>query len=392
MQVHAYDVLVIGAGLVGSSLVAALDGSGLRVAQLDPGLPPAPTPAGHPSDWDARVYATSPGSERFLTSIGAWPGAADRIAVVRGMRVFGDAAGGRIEFDAREAGTAHLASIVENRLLVQALTARLASMDDTAMYRSAGAGLHTEDAHAIVHLEDGNVLHARLVVGADGAGSWVRTQSGIRASARPYGQTAVVANFACTRAHRDVAWQWFRPDGVLAMLPMPGRRCSMVWSTRPELAVEMMALDAGNLAARVQEAAGDALGELETITPPMAFPLELVRVDRLIQPRIALVGDAAHRLHPLAGQGVNLGFQDAQELARVLRERGACADVGQYRLLRRYERARREAILAMTLATDGLQRLFSHPGLPFKWMRNGGLTLVDRALPLKRLLIRQALG
>ncbi|MCC7547357.1 MAG: UbiH/UbiF family hydroxylase [Burkholderiales bacterium] len=396
MQEQEFDVVVIGGGLVGISLVAALDGSGLRIALVDaapaPPGPARPADPDLPKDWDVRVYAINPGSERFLTSIGAWPGASDRIAPVLGMRVRGDASGGRIDFDAREAGTAHLACIVESRLLMQALGERLDAMHDLFRWRCAGAQFELEDRRALLHLDNGTVLHARLLVGADGARSWLRAQAGIAASVKPYGQTAVVANFTCAKPHAGLAWQWFRPDGVLALLPLPGRRCSMVWSANAALADELMALDAGQLASRVTQAAGETLGPLEVLTDPAAFPLQLVRVSSLVQPRLALVGDAAHNLHPLAGQGVNLGFQDAQELARVLRDRGACHDVGQHRLLRAYERARREDILAMTLATDGLQRLFGHSAAPLRWIRNGGLTLVDRALPLKRLLIRQALG
>jgi len=385
-----YDVVVVGGGLVGSSLVAALDGSGLRVALVDA----APESPSHAStgDWDVRVFAISPGSERFLTSIDSWPSDASRIAPVSGMRVFGDRPGGRIDFDAREAGAAHLASIVENRLLVQALASRLGQIAGLRVVRGAAAEFRLEAEQATLQLVDGQTLRASLLVGADGARSWTRSQSGIDANVRPYGQTAVVANFACENVHQGVAWQWFRPDGVLALLPLPGPRCSMVWSASEALAAELMTLDAGQLAARVADAANGALGALELITPPAAFPLQLVRVAHLVRPRLALVGDAAHNLHPLAGQGVNLGFQDAAELARVLRERRACRDVGQFRLLRGYERARREDILAMTMATDGLQRLFGHPASAVRWIRNSGLALVDRAPPLKRLLIRQAFG
>lgn len=390
MEEQAYDIVVVGGGLVGSSLAAALDGSGLRVALVD--AQPEPASGGQRDDWDVRVFAISPGSERFLTSIDAWPSTGERIAPVMAMRVYGDGSRGAIGFDAREAGAPRLASIVENRLLLQALAARLARMSDLMIYREAAAELRVEDDGARLRLADGRILHARLLVGADGARSWTRSQSGIEARVRPYGQTAVVANFACENPHRDVAWQWFRPDGVLALLPLPGQRCSMVWSATEPVAAELMTLDAEQLAARVADAAHRTLGALEVITSPAAFPLQLVQVMQLVRPRLALVGDAAHHVHPLAGQGVNLGFQDASELARVLRERGACRDVGQVRLLRGYERARREDILAMTMATDGLQRLFGHPAAAVRWIRNGGLALVDRAPPLKRLLIRQAFG
>jgi len=166
----------------------------------------------------------------------------------------------------------------------------------------------------------------------------------------------------------------------------------MVWSAPEELAGELMTVSGEALAQRVGEASGARLGRLESITPPAAFPLQLVRVRQLVRARLALVGDAAHNLHPLAGQGVNLGFHDVRELARVLLQRGACHDVGEYRLLRRYERTRREDILAMTWVTDGLQRLFGDARQPMSWLRNRGLSLVDRAGPLKQFLVRRALG
>jgi ubiquinone biosynthesis UbiH/UbiF/VisC/COQ6 family hydroxylase len=241
-------------------------------------------------------------------------------------------------------------------------------------------------------LSDGTILQARLLVAADGGDSWLRAQAEIDSTVRPYDQMAVVANFSCEQPHRGTAHQWFRRDGVLALLPLPGPHASMVWSARLDLAQALLAMAPAELCAQVEQASEGVLGKLELITPAVGFPLRLIRVARLVQPRLALVGDAAHNLHPLAGQGVNLGFQDAQQLAQVLRTRGACQDVGELRLLRRYERARREDILAMTLATDGLQRLFSFQARPLSLARNLGLLLVDRAPLVKHALVRHALG
>jgi len=221
----------------------------------------------------------------------------------------------------------------------------------------------------------------------------VRERAGIAATTKQYGQTAVVANFNCERPHLGRALQWFHDDGgVLAWLPLPGRRVSMVWSARDDLAERLFGLPGEELAREVSAASFDLLGALRLITPPSRFPLRCIRVQRLIAPRLALVGDAAHNLHPLAGQGVNLGFEDVRELSAVLRQRGPERDVGSTALLRRYERARREDILAMTAATHGLQRLFNHTGTPLAWIRNLGLNLTDRLAPLKSLLVRHALG
>ena len=241
-------------------------------------------------------------------------------------------------------------------------------------------------------LADGRTLRARLIVGADGADSWVRKQAAVEVETRAYRQTAVVANFAVSRPHHGVASQWFRRDGVLAVLPLPGARVSMVWSTADEHAAQLLALTSEELAAEVAAAAHGTCGDLQVITPAAAFPLRMQRVRRLVLPRLALIGDAAHNVHPLAGQGVNLGFRDARELARVLTQRGAQTDCGDYHLLRRYERARREDIATMRIATDALQRLFNNGDESLGRLRNLGLRLANRQPQLKNLLVRHAVG
>jgi ubiquinone biosynthesis UbiH/UbiF/VisC/COQ6 family hydroxylase len=252
--------------------------------------------------------------------------------------------------------------------------------------------VHWGPAQATLRLETGEALHSRLLVAADGADSWLRRQAGLAAEESGYGQTAVVANFETGEPHHGVAFQWFRSDGVLALLPLPDNRASMVWSARQELADRLLALGPEELCAEVGAASGEMLGRLRLITAPAGFGLRLIRVQRLVGTRLALVGDAAHNLHPLAGQGVNLGFRDARELASVLAARGQERDAGSRALLRRYERARREDILAMTAVTHGLQRLFNNSVPPLAWLRNLGLSLTDHLLPLKASLIKHALG
>jgi ubiquinone biosynthesis UbiH/UbiF/VisC/COQ6 family hydroxylase len=218
----------------------------------------------------------------------------------------------------------------------------------------------------------------------------VRKQAGIAVTTRPYRQTGVVANFQSEKSHNGIAHQWFRREGVLAFLPLPGNRVSMVWSCNDEVARRLLDLPAAALEAEACQASNGALGDLTIITPAAGFPLQLQRAARLIGPRVALIGDAAHNVHPLAGQGVNLGFRDARELARVLRERGAQDDCGDRILLRRYERARREDILAFACATDGLQRLFASTYLGA--LRNFGLRATNALSPLKNFLVWQAVG
>jgi ubiquinone biosynthesis UbiH/UbiF/VisC/COQ6 family hydroxylase len=228
------------------------------------------------------------------------------------------------------------------------------------------------------------------VIGADGAESRVRANAGIPVRASDYRQLGVVANFECERPHRDIAFQWFMRDGVLALLPLPGNRVSMVWSVAEERGRRLLAASKTALASEVEAASGGALGALKVVTPAAGFPLRLQRVTQFTRPRLALVGDAAHNVHPLAGQGVNLGFRDARELAGVLKDRGPQADCGDHALLRRYERARKEDVLAMQVATDGLQKLFNNEGVLLGRVRNLGLALVDRQPWLKSFLVHRA--
>jgi 2-polyprenylphenol 6-hydroxylase len=245
---------------------------------------------------------------------------------------------------------------------------------------------------AELRFDDGELLSSRLIVGADGVRSWTRARAGMHDAPMPYAQTAVVANFASEHAHRGRAFQWFlRDGGVLAWLPLPGRRISMVWSAPESLAQELLALDHSALAERVAAAGARALGELTTITAPASFPLSLLRLSSVIAPRLALVGDAAHGVHPLAGQGVNLGFGDAAALSSILANRGAVRDPGSSLLLQRYARRRLEPVLAMQGVTHGLVRLF---GMRSPWigaLRNRGMSVVGSLGPLKRLLAQPAL-
>lgn len=387
----SFDVIVVGGGLVGTSLAAALARADVSVALVDP---KGPVPLVDDDTWDTRVYAVSPGSAAFLEGCGAWPRLPrSRISRIESMRVFGDAPAARLEFSAYDAGLPELAFIVENRRLQDALWRELQEAARIRLCAPARCEAVSWGADAVaLQLSNGTTLHASLLVGADGADSWVREQAGIAAQPADYGQLGVVANFECSRPHRGTAFQWFRPEGVLALLPLPGNRVSMVWSTSESLGRELLGVEPDELGARVGEASCHAVGSLSAIGPPAAFPLRLQRVQNLVRPRIALVGDAAHNVHPLAGQGVNLGFRDARQLAAVLGGRGAQPDCGDYYLLRRYERARREDILALQLATDGLQKLFSARAVSITRARNAGLQLVDRLPPLKSLLVRHAIA
>lgn len=379
-----YDVLVVGGGLVGAALALALDKQGRRVALLEG--------QGEPLDdleqgWDARIYAVSPANRAWLSGLGAWPDMA-RIGTIAAMDVRGDQ-GGRIAFSAEDANADALAWIVENRWLLAALWQQLQQASGvTVLQGQRPQALWHGPQEAGVVLADGSKLTASLVVGADGANSWVRQQSGIAANIKPYGHSGVVANFACERPHGEIARQWFLGDGILAWLPLPGNRISMVWSTsQPQ---PLLALDDARLADVVAEAGGHALGRFEVLTPAVAFPLRLITPQQVIAERVALVGDAAHTVHPLAGQGVNLGFQDAARLAAALQGRDDC---GQWLALRSYERSRKEAVRTMQITCDTLFGLFHDKGTPgLAWLRNTGLNFTNRLPLLKRQLARHAVG
>jgi len=383
-----FDVVIVGGGLAGLSLAVALRASRLSIAMVEGHAPVAP------EGWDTRIYAVSPANRRFLEEIGIWRHFdASRLAPVRTMEIHGDA-GGRLDFSAYDSGVDELAWIVEASLMQRELWETARRQGNVKLFcpaRPQTLAIQAETAHLV--LEDGRKLGARLVVAADGADSWTRQAAGIEVAFKPYGQMGVVANFSCEKPHRDTAFQWFRGDGVLAYLPLPGGKLiSIVWSTAAEHARELLALLTEAFCRRVASASGERLGELSLVTPPAAFPLRLMRAPRTIAPRLALLGDAAHTIHPLSGHGINLGFQDARVLAEVLSACPDYADFGDEWWLRRYERARCEEVLALQSATHGLQRLFLPRAAPLARLRNAGLNLVN-ALPVVRdALVRYALG
>jgi len=383
------DVLIAGAGLVGLALAAALARNGMTAVLLDRVPPSASADL---DTWDARIYAVSPGSAAFLSSVGAWQAlSCERIEAIESMRIFGDS-GATLNFSAYEIGERALAWIVEERALRAALLPAVHVPGIDIVTGVEFASLAWSADEATMTLADGRRFGASLIVGADGVHSWVRKAAGIVAEPRPYAQQGVVANFDCDLAHHGCARQWFRADGsVLAWLPLPGRRISIVWSAPDALAAELLALPPDAFAARVAEAGERALGELRMITPPVGYPLSSLRLPTSIAHRMALVGDAAHGVHPLAGQGVNLGFGDAQALASVLADRGPIGDAGAPILLERFARRRAEPVLAMHAVTDGLVRLFG-PRTPWlRTLRNAGLAAVDRLPMLKRALAQPAL-
>lgn len=385
---QTFHVAVVGGGLIGKSCALALAQSGLRVALV--AQPAAPRPADLP--FDARIYALSASSQALLERLRIWQALDhDRLSPVYDMRVYGDAFA-ELHFSAFQAAVPQLAWIVESSLIEHALDAALRFQPHVAWFDSRAQGLDVKRDAATLALANGQVLVADLVVGADGAHSWVRAQMGSQVNRRDYRQTGVVANFKAEKPHGETAYQWFADREVVALLPLPCAHVSLVWSARSEHARELLALEPAQLEAAVERVTHGRLGALECVGPAHGFPLALQRVDRLISPRIALVGDAAHLIHPLAGQGMNLGLRDVASLVEVLAGKEPFRDLGDIVLLRRYERARREDIGALTIATDGLQRLFSLPGTLARSVRNAGMSLVGAQPLVKRWLVSAALG
>lgn len=383
-----FDIVIVGAGLAGASLAAALKGSRYRIALID-SRPPAPAPDG----WDSRVYAVSPAAQGFLQEVGAWQHlAAERLTPVYDMAIRGDG-DGLLDFSAYDSGADQLAWIVEAGLIQRELREGVKRQGNVTLICPAQPErLEMRGDAVLLGLTSGQTLEAGLIVGADGADSWVRAQAGMQADTLLYGEMGVVANFECEKPHHNTAFQWFRADGVLAWLPLPGNRISMVWSTPETHAHELLGLDAPKLCGRVAKAGNDRLGALSLQAPPAAFPLRLTRVPRIVAPRLALIGDAAHAIHPLSGHGINLGFLDARALAGVLQALPEFGDCGDERHLRRYARARAEEVALLQWTTHGLQRLFRprHPALSL--VRNLGLNLTDSLPVLRNMLVRYALG
>ena len=385
MSGERYQVVIVGAGLVGAAAALALGRQGVRVALVEHRPPPPPGDA-----WDTRIYAISPASQRFLERIGAWQRLdGGRLQPVFRMDVTGDG-GGAVRLDAYAAGVPRLATILESGRLQSALWQAIEADGNVALHCPATIeSLVRNGASTQLTLADGTALEAELIVGADGAASRIREWAGLAATPTPYGQSGVVANFECERAHRGTAFQWFFDSDILAWLPLSGNCVSMVWSTRSAHADALLMLEPAALAEKVRAAGHERLGELRLLTPAAAFPLRLIRVAAAVAPGVALIGDAAHGVHPLAGQGVNLGFGDAETLAAVLAQqrRGNCGDV---RVLQRYARERAEPVQRMQAVTHGLHHLFADDRAA--WLRNSGMKLVDRLSPLKAMLVREAMS
>ena len=391
------DLIIVGAGMVGSALALALQDQGLEILLVD-GSPLSVKPFDPQAAFEPRVSALSVASQRILERLGVWEGiAARRVCPYGEMQVWDGSGTGQIHFSAASVHAESLGHIVENRVVQDALLERL---HDSSIGLLPGARLEQLRRSGdgwLLSLNDGRELRAPLVIAADGANSAVRRLAGCATREWDYLHHAIVTSVRCAKPHQATAWQRFTDDGPLAFLPLAGPAgehwCSIVWSVTPTEAERLMALDDAGFRRALGFAFEHRLGEVQHAEPRLCIPLRQRHAKRYVEDGLALIGDAAHSIHPLAGQGVNLGFLDVAVLAEVLLHAAQRGErLSDVKVLSRYERRRMPHNLAMMAAMEGFERLFQADPLPVRWLRNSGLNWVDDLPEAKALFVRQALG
>ena len=394
------DLLVVGGGMVGLTLGLTLAGAGVRVVVVDRQAPGDVQAA----PFDGRSSAIARGSKQALAGAGLWHAMAEHAEPIRDIRVsdgrIGRAASGLfLHYDSTQLDGQPLGYIIENREIRRALHGALAARPALTLLAPCGIGaVEREGAWARARLSDGRQVRARLAIGADGRESAVRAGAGIAATRWRYAQNGIVCTIGHERPHQGVAHENFLPAGPFAVLPMTddaeGRhRSSIVWTERKDVVPAMMALDDEAFSGEMQRRFGDSLGQVTVIGQRWSYPLAFLQAEHMVAPRLALIGDAAHAIHPIAGQGLNLGLRDVAALAEVVVDALRLGlDPGQLDLLQRYERWRRLDSLSLAVATDGLNRLFSNDIGPLRLARDVGLAAVNRLPPVKRLFMRHAMG
>ena len=387
----ALDVAVVGGGMVGAAAALALARAGFATALLEAR---APAPWSSAQEVDLRVVGLAPSSIGLLDELGVWASIrASRSSPYAQMHVWDAESGAAIHFDAASEGRDLLGHIVENNLVQWRLWLALEAAGVQRLCPADVKGFQAQDDRIQLDLADGRSIAARLLVAADGAGSPLRKLAGIETRGRDYAQRAVVAHVRTERPHQGTAWQRFLPDGPLALLPLADGRSSIVWSLPDDAAKRVLALDDASFLAELGVASDFRLGRIVDSTPRAAFPLKLQLARTYQAERFVLLGDAAHAVHPLAGQGVNLGLRDVVELRdTLLAAREAGRDIAAAHVLRRYARRRRSADTLDALGFDALARIYGWRATPLVAARGLGVRLVDRLSPLKRRLAEHAAG
>ena len=384
------DVVVVGSGLVGLSAAIAFAKLDKRVVLVDAKKPTIKLKKA----WDERVYALTPATETWLKSIGVWACIdASRLNPINAMHLFDDASEQPLVLRDEDANLPKLGIIVENQNLMHALWQQLKELDVTVITETPCQSLDNTQQQIVLSLANGQQIVAKLLVAADGVDSWVRKQVNISVTKKDFKQTAIVANFLAEKRHQNIARQWFLPHNVLALLPLrdsiKAKMVSIVWSVSTDRAAELLALSGEELAHNVREHTHSILGELTHVGNVQAFALHQQTALQLITERVALIGDAAHQIHPMAGQGVNLGFRDVMQLASLATKLHSMHDIGDSSFLRQYERVRKADIVTMNTLTSSLDWLFASESSMVRKMMLWGFGNMKKQTSVKKLLIQQ---
>lgn len=396
---HHYDMVVVGAGLVGLAAAVAAHKQGYRVALVDR-QNPTKNLADIDNAWDVRIYAISQKNITFLKKLGVWQQLdATRIGQMQGMEIWADASDEPLKLSAEDIHAQDLGEIVEADALTKVLLERVQALDIPVFFEVNAENLRVSPEHTVFTFINANgepvTISADLLLAADGSQSWVRQQCDFSVKRNAYAHHGLVANFKVEKNHNNIARQWFLTDEnghvqVLAWLPLPENLISIVWSASPSFTQDLLQLDAASLAKKVAEAGHDLLGSFELVTPPVAYPLALQKVEPSFMQSVVLLGDAAHQVHPMAGQGVNLGFRDVQDLLEVFSKKHPYQQLNDAQLLKKYARERKVDVAKVTLLTDGLYQLFDHPSDVIKKVRNWGFETTKHRL-FKSVLLKQAI-
>jgi 2-octaprenyl-6-methoxyphenol hydroxylase len=395
-----YDIIIVGGGMVGASLACALEGQGLRIAVIES----VPYKSQEQPSYDDRSIALAYGSHRIFSSMNLWQQMADLVEPIRKIHISDRGHFGVTRLDCKDEGTDALGYVIENRVLGKVLNDRLAQLDNVELLCPAElqqVEIREDKAYATVNFKNAAVtLNASLLIAADGVHSTVREQLGIKVINWGYGQTAIITNITPQKHHQNVAYERFTETGPLAVLPMHAHsqidtepRCSLVWTVGDEQVDEIMALDDEDFLDRLQQRFGQRLGTIRKCGKRHAYPLSMVRAEEHIRPRLALIGNAAHTLHPVAGQGFNLGIRDVAALAELLSSAHAKGkDLGSMEVLQDYAAWRKRDHRSVIAFTDTLARVFSNSLLPVSLVRNLGLLTVDLMPSLKHSLVKRTMG
>ena len=386
-----FDVIVIGAGLIGLAAVIALAAQGKHVALVDAN--PKPKLNKLNKVWDSRIYALTPSTERWLGQQGIWSLIdQSRIQYVEGMALWSPKSESPLHFHASDANLSNLACIIENQNLMLALWQQVEALNIPMLMGSTCKCIAYEDDQVVVQFDKDCQITAQLLVAADGANSSVRHALGITTNTKDFNQTALVANYRIENRHNNVAMQWFKPHETLALLPMPDKYISMVWAVSTGKAQKLLTLTKEELAESVRLASNNVVGGLVPVSGTSSFLLRQVTVSKQTGERVVFVGDAAHQVHPMAGQGANLGFRDIIELESLIKSSHPLQDIGDAFFLRQYARTRKADIIRMNTLTSGLDTMFAFESKALARLVSVGMQQLDKYATIKRVLIKQAVA